>query len=90
MTLLSLSKLIASKLTGLAFTICDSGTSVYIRIENSKVKQIRVSNHNGHKSSGNCLEFRTDAMTSEKNGVYNMSSIDRLIERALKAKRELV
>ena len=90
MKLLALSKLITSKLTGIAFTICDSGSSVYIKIENSNIKQIRISNHNGHKSSKNCLEFRTDAMTSEKNGVYNTSSINRLIERTLKTKRELV
>jgi RNase P/RNase MRP subunit p29 len=83
MSLLALSTLITSKLIGVNFRVVNAKTSIYIMIEGVKVKQIRVSNHNGHKSKRNCLQFRTDAMTSEKNGVYNMSSINRLIERTL-------
>jgi hypothetical protein len=56
--------------------------SVYISFTGTKVKQIRIANHAGHKSSRNCWELRTDAMTSRKGGnrVYNFRAVNQLIK----------
>jgi hypothetical protein len=60
---------------------CSTG-SVYITFSDSKVKQVRVSNHNGHKKKLNHWELRTDAMT-KRNGsvrIYNSKAINQLIK----------
>lgn len=62
-------------------TVSDSG-SFYISLIGSKVRQIRVSNHSGHKLKRNVWELRSDAMTSRKkpfNRVYNIKDINVLI-----------
>lgn len=57
---------IVKQLQGYSPNVVDSKSSIYIRLSNSKIKQIRVSDHNGRKTSRNCIEVRTDAMTSRK------------------------
>jgi hypothetical protein len=80
MKLITLANQLASKLCGVEFKVCDSGTSVYIKLKNCKVKQIRVSNHGGRKTGSKCIEFRVDVMTCEKKGIYNKSSESRLLD----------
>lgn len=61
--------------------IASSG-SVYIYLSNSKVKCVRVANHNGRSIKPNVWELRTDAMTSRKNPknrIYNIKAVNSLI-----------
>ncbi len=55
--------------------------SVYIKFTGSKVKQIRIANHPGQKTSRNCWELRSDAGNQRrKDGrIYNFRSVDLLI-----------
>lgn len=60
----------------------DSG-SVYISFTDSKVREIRISNHTGHKLKPNVWQLRPDAMTSRKNPknrVYNTKDINQMIK----------
>ena len=60
----------------------DSG-SVYISFTGSKVREIRISNHTGHKLKPNVWQLRSDAMTSRKNPknrVYNTKDINQMIK----------
>lgn len=59
-----------------------SGTgSVYIKFTGSKVKQIRVANHPGRKTSRNCWEVRSDVQNQRRSDgrIYNFRSVDMLI-----------
>lgn len=55
--------------------------SVYIKLTGSKVKQIRVANHPGRKTSRNCWELRSDVQNQRrKDGrIYNFKSVNALI-----------
>ncbi len=55
--------------------------SVYIKLSNSKVKQIRIANHPGRKTSKNCWELRSDVQNQRRKGgrIYNFKSINMLI-----------
>jgi len=56
--------------------------SIYISFEGSKVREIRIANHKGHKAKRNVWELRTDAMTcrgKNNNRTYNVNSINSLI-----------
>lgn len=59
---------------------CSTG-SFYITFSDSKVKQLRVANHGGHKLKPYHWELRTDVM-SKRSGtvrVYNSRSISQLL-----------
>lgn len=60
-------------------TICETG-SIYVKLI-GKIKQIRIANHKGRKTSRNCWELRSDAMTTRKNltRIYNINSLYQLI-----------
>ena len=61
--------------------IASSG-SIYISFTGSKVREVRIADHAGHKLKRNVWELRSDAMTSRKNPsnrVYNFSAISQLI-----------
>ncbi len=63
-------------------TLAPTG-SVYVKFTGSKVKEVRISNHKGHKLSRNTWELRSDAMTSRKNPanrVYNSRDVKSLIK----------
>lgn len=63
-------------------TVAKSG-SIYITLSGSKVKQIRLANHNGHNLKRNVWQLRSDAMTTRKNPqnrIYNISAINQLIK----------
>jgi hypothetical protein len=53
----------------------------YIKFTGSKVKQIRIANHPGQKTSRNCWELRSDSQNQRrKDGrIYNFRSVDQLI-----------
>ena len=55
--------------------------SVYIKLSGSKVKQIRVSNHPGRKTSRNCWEIRSDVQNQRRSDgrIYNFRSVNMLI-----------
>ena len=55
--------------------------SVYIKFSGSKVKQIRVANHPGRKTSRNCWEVRSDVQNQRRSDgrIYNFRSVDMLI-----------
>ena len=55
--------------------------SVYIKLTGTKVKEIRVANHNGRKISKNVWQLRTDAMTHRYkfNRIYNVKDINQMI-----------
>ena len=57
--------------------------SVYISFTGSKVREIRISNHSGHKLKPNVWQLRSDAMTSRKqpkNRIYNTKDINQMIK----------
>jgi hypothetical protein len=57
--------------------------SVYIRFSGSRVREIRIADHKGHRLSRNVWELRSDAMTSRKNPanrVYNHRDVKALIK----------
>ena len=56
--------------------------SIYIELKGSKVLEIRISNHSGHKLKRNVWEVRSDAMTkrSKFNRVYNVKSLSQMIK----------
>ena len=62
-------------------TTASSSGSVYMHFVGSKVKQIRIANHKGHKLKRNVWEVRSDAMTSRSqfNRVYNVNAVNQLI-----------
>ena len=63
----------------------DSG-SVYISFTGSKVREIRISNHTGHKLKRNVWQVRSDAMTTRgknkaaNNRVYNVKDVTQLVK----------
>lgn len=61
-----------------------SSGSFYISFTGSKVREIRVSNHTGHKLKRNVWQVRSDAMSSRdpknNNRVYNVNAINQLIK----------
>ena len=59
---------------------CASG-SIYLTFKGYKVKQIRISNHSGHKAKAGNWELRTDASNSRKGlgRIYSAGSISQLI-----------
>jgi len=79
MEIKTLALILTSKLIGFDFKVADSGASIYIRFKNCSVKQVRVSNHNGRKTSGKCLELRTDAMNNLKAGIFNFKNVNNLV-----------
>ena len=79
MNIKTLALILTSKLSGFNFTVVYSGTSIYIYFKNCSIKQIRVSNHNGRKTSGKCLELRTDAMNNLKAGIFNFKNVNNLV-----------
>jgi hypothetical protein len=89
MKLMNIANNIAARLTEYNPVIVNSTTSVYIRLENSKIKQIRVSDHNGRKTSRNCLEVRTDATTSRKNQIYGVLDIKHAVSLVIKFKNKM-
>jgi hypothetical protein len=60
--------------------VVDTG-SVYVKLS-GKVKQVRVSDHTGRKTSRNSWELRTDAMTTRKNmtRIYNANAFNLIIK----------
>jgi hypothetical protein len=79
MDIKTLPLILKSKLNGFNFKVVNSGTSIYIHFDNCNVKQIRVSNHNGRKTSGKCFELRTDAMNNLKAGIFNFKNVNNLV-----------
>ena len=79
--LTSLAKTLLKELSHLSprLTVCGTG-SVYIKLTGN-VKQLRLSNHAGRKTSRNSWEVRTDAMTTRKNNtrIYNVNAVSQLI-----------
>ena len=61
--------------------VANSG-SIYISFTGSKVREVRLGNHSGHKLKRNVWELRSDAMTirGKFNRIYNVNSIDQLIK----------
>ena len=76
-----LAKILLKELSHLSpkLTTCETG-SIYIKLT-GKVKQLRISNHSGRKTSRNSWELRSDAMTTRKNGtrIYNVNAVNQLI-----------
>lgn len=57
--------------------------STYIKFTGSKVREIRISNHSGHKLKPNVWELRSDSMTTRKNPknrVYNFKDVNKMIK----------
>jgi len=54
--------------------------SVYVKLSNCKIKQVRISNHPGRKTGVNSWELRSDAVTGRyKSGrIYNVNAINQL------------
>ena len=83
MKIQTLAKLVVAKLAAFKPTISASSTgSVYISFESAKIRQIRVSNHNGHKGKPNTWQLRTDASTKRSGStrIYNHKSILRMCD----------
>tara|TARA_Y100000310_G_scaffold204539_1_gene204775 strand:- start:146 stop:400 length:255 start_codon:yes stop_codon:yes gene_type:complete len=56
--------------------------SIYIQFANSKIKQVRIANHPGRKTSRNCWELRSDSCSIRKPSgrIYNARDIANLIK----------
>jgi hypothetical protein len=91
MKIQTLAKLVTAKLAAFKPAVTASSTgSIYISFESAKIKQIRVSNHNGHKAKSGTWQLRTDAST-KRNGskrIYGHKSILRMCEDFKKIIRE--
>lgn len=59
-----------------------SSGSFYVSFTGSKIREIRIGNHSGHKLKRNVWELRSDAMTSrgQFNRVYNINAVNQLIK----------
>ncbi len=56
--------------------------SIYIAFNGSKIREVRIANHPGHKLKRNVWELRSDAMSKRDrfNRVYNSNSVAQLIK----------
>lgn len=74
---------IISELSAFSPVITQASTgSIYISFTGSKVREVRISNHSGHKLKRNVWELRTDAMSKRdgSNRIYNSKSVSQLIK----------
>lgn len=55
--------------------------SIYIKFYGTKVREIRIGNHNSQKLKRNVWQLRSDAMThrSQFNRIYNVRDVQKLI-----------
>ena len=68
-------------LMGVDFEVCHTDRSIYVRLSDcGRVKQIRISDHEGHKSSRNCWELRKDRSTQRVKKIFAFNDIRLMVD----------
>ncbi len=66
--------------------IRSESTSIYLKLDGVlKVKQIRFSDHSGHKAPNGCIQVRSDCETSRKKGIFNTKDYMQVVSVILTA-----
>jgi len=80
MNILNQAKHLVKQLTSFKPELVISSTgSCYIHLTGSKVKYIRVANHNGHKEKSKTWQLRCDVSSSRKGTNRIYTDINRLV-----------
>lgn len=77
---LAIANIISTSLSRFNPEIVNAESSVYVKLTGSKFRQVRISDHNGRKTSAKCIEIRKDAMTDRKTGIFNIKDIGLMIK----------
>ncbi len=68
-------------LMGVDFEIHRAERSTYVKLSNcGRVKQIRISDHEGHKSSRNCWELRKDRSTQRVKKIFAFNDVRLMVD----------
>lgn len=67
-------------LLGVVFEVRHTGKSIYVKLTDcGRVKQIRISDHEGHKTSRNCWEIRKDRPTQRIKKIFAFNDVSTAI-----------